>query len=168
VGRLVPENGAHDLIAAGSHVKLPVPIAFVGDATYSERYKASLRAAAPLGTIFTGFQFGSAYQQLSAHAGIYVLAASVGGTHPVLLEQMAAGNCILARDTSSNREVLGDTGRFWRTPGELADVLRNVWANASLRRRLGDAARARAERAYDWETVTRHYLDLCAAALTGT
>ncbi|HLY82041.1 MAG TPA: DUF1972 domain-containing protein, partial [Acidimicrobiales bacterium] len=74
VGRMVPENAPQDFLEGVRLSGLDVPAVVVGDATYAEDYKRSLRAAAPAGAIFTGYQFGSAYQQLSAHAGIYVLA----------------------------------------------------------------------------------------------
>ena len=142
-----------------------MPAVVVGDATYADEYKRSLRAAAPSGAIFTGYQFGSAYQQLTAHAGIYVLAATVGGTHPVLVEQMAAGNAIFARETESNREVLGEAGLYWKTPAELATLIREVWPDAQRRRELGDCARTRALELYNWEDVTSRYLELCARTL---
>jgi glycosyltransferase involved in cell wall biosynthesis len=101
-----------------------------------------------------GYQFGSAYQQLTAHAGLFVLAAGVGGSHPVLVEQMAAGNAILARETASDREVLGDAGLFWSTPEELGQLLREMWPDADRRRRLGECAQQRASERYSWEAVT--------------
>ena len=137
----------------------------VGDASYADGYKAQLRAKAPLNAVFTGYQFGSDYQQLSSHAGIFVLAATVGGTHPVLVEQMAAGNAILARETESNREVLGDAGLFWETPEQLAALLSEVWPDESRGRELGAAARARAEQRYSWEDITSRYLELCVRSL---
>ena len=139
----------------------------VGDAPYAGDYKARLRAQAPAGAVFTGYRFGKAYQQLSANAGIYVLAATVGGTHPVLVEQMAAGNAILARETESNREVLGDAGLYWRTPSDLAALLKEVWPDSERRSALGQAARARATERYSWEEVTSRYLELCEASVAG-
>jgi len=165
VGRLVPENGAHDFLEGARRAGLTIPAVVVGDATYAEDYKVSLRAIAPKGSVLTGYQFGAAYQQLSSHAGIFVLAATVGGTHPVLVEQMAAGNAILARETDSNREVLGDAGLYWSTPEELARLLATTWADEKVRRRLGEAARVRAIERYDWEQVTSRYLELCERSL---
>ena len=165
VGRLVPENGAHDYLEGARLAGLDIPAVVVGDATYAEEYKASLRVIAPQGSVLTGYQFGAAYQQLSSHAGMFVLAATVGGTHPVLVEQMAAGNAILARETDSNREVLGDAGIYWSTGEELAGLLRTTWADEKIRRRLGEAARARAAELYDWEQVTTRYVELCERSL---
>ena len=165
VGRLVPENDPLAFLEGVRQAGIDSPAVVVGDASYMDAYKAVLLAAAPPNAVFTGYQFGTAYQQLTSHAGLFVLAASVGGTHPVLVEQMAAGNAILARDTESNREVLGEKGLFWRTPEELASLLRAVWPDARRRRELGDQARARARERYSWEKVTDSYLELCAESL---
>jgi glycosyltransferase involved in cell wall biosynthesis len=165
VGRLVPENAPHDYLDGVQQSGIAAPALVVGDAPYADDYQASLKAMAPPNAIFTGYQFGSAYQQLSSHAGIFVLAATVGGTHPVLVEQMAAGNAILARDTESNREVLGEDGLFWSTPEQLARLVATTWPDGDLRRKLGDAARRRAQEHYDWEAVTDRYLELAGTSL---
>lgn len=166
VGRLVPENAADDYLQAVRIAKLDVPAVVVGDSDYADDHKTQLKRNAPPNAIFTGYQFGSAYQQLTAHAGLYVLAASIGGTHPVLVEQMAAGNTILARETDSNCEVLGDAGLYWKTPEELAELLRRVWPDANRRRELGAKARERAAKLYSWDQVTSRYLDLCERSLS--
>jgi glycosyltransferase involved in cell wall biosynthesis len=165
VGRLVPENGAHDYLEGVRLAGIDAPAVVVGDAPYAEDYKAKLRSLAPPNAVLAGYQFGTAYQQLSANAGIYVLAATVGGTHPVLVEQMAAGNAILARDTESNREVLGEAGLYWDAPAQLAAQLRALWADAPRREAMGFAARKRASERYNWDRVTSQYLELCARTL---
>jgi glycosyltransferase involved in cell wall biosynthesis len=164
VGRLEPENGAADFLAAAARAGLGWPAVVVGGTTYPDAYLERLRRDAPTGTVFTGFQFGAAYQQLTAHAGIFVLAAEVGGTHPVLLEQMAAGNAILARDTPANREVLGEGGVTWRDADGLARELAALHSEPARRRALGVAAAARQRRLYDWEAVTDRYLELAEQA----
>jgi glycosyltransferase involved in cell wall biosynthesis len=165
VGRLVPENAPDQFLEGVRLSGLDVPAVVVGDASYQDEYKKALRAQALPNAVFTGYQFGHAYQQLTANAGIYVLAAGVGGTHPVLVEQMAAGNAILARETTSNREVLGDTGLFWSTPEELAVLISEVWVDRDRRLKLGKSAQQRAGELYSWEAVTTSYLDLCVRSL---
>jgi len=165
VGRLVPENDPLAFLEGVRRARIASPAVVVGDSSYMDGYKAELHAAAPGNAVFAGYRFGSAYQQLTSHAGLFVLAASVGGTHPVLVEQMAAGNAILARDTDSNREVLGEEGLFWQTPEELAALLTEVWPDRQRRRELGKRARARARDRYDWEKVTSSYLELCEESL---
>ena len=165
VGRMVPENAPADFIEGVRLAGLDVPAVVVGDAPYADDYKRSLRDGAARQVVFTGYQFGSAYQQLTAHAGVYVLAATVGGTHPVLVEQMAAGNAILARETDSNREVLGEAGLYWSTPAELARLIRDLWPDSERRRALGECARLRVIERYNWEDVTSRYLELCQRTL---
>jgi len=165
VGRLVPENAAGDFLEGVRLSGIAAPAVVVGDADYAEDYKSRLRAQAPANAVFTGYQFGAAYQQLTSHAGLYVLAASIGGTHPVLVEQMAAGNAILARETDSNCEVLGDAGLYWKTTAELGRLLSEVWPDAQRRQALGQAARERAARIYSWDQVTSRYLELCERSL---
>jgi glycosyltransferase involved in cell wall biosynthesis len=166
VGRLVPENAPDQFLEGVRLSGIDAPAVVVGDSTYQDEFKKSIRADAPKNAVFTGYQFGSAYQQLSAHAGVYVLAAGVGGTHPVLVEQMAAGNAILARETSSNREVLGDAGLYWNRPTELAKLLRELWTDAERRRSLGVCASQRARDNYSWDEVTDRYVDLCTLSLS--
>src|SRR4029077_5395396 len=73
VGRLAPGN-APDLFLEGMRLSgIDAAAVVVGDSTYQDEYKAALHAKAPPNAIFTGYQFGPAYQQLSAHAGLFVL-----------------------------------------------------------------------------------------------
>ena len=165
VGRLVPENAPHDFLKGVLLSGVAAPAVVVGDSSYADDYKAGLRSTAPVSAVFTGYQFGVAYQQLSSHAGLFVLAATVGGTHPVLVEQMAAGNAIVARETESNREVLGDAGIYWETPEQLGQLLAGIWPDEAKRRALGTAARKRALERYNWEEVTDRYLEMCRKSL---
>src|SRR5207247_1707997 len=82
-------------------------------------YQRQLRTIAPDSVIFTGYQFGAAYHELSAHAYAFLFGAQVGGTHPVLVEQLAHGNCVLARWTDSNAEVAADAAVFFHDLPEL-------------------------------------------------
>jgi glycosyltransferase involved in cell wall biosynthesis len=167
VGRLVPENAPDQFLEGVRLSGLDVPAVVVGDASYQDEYKKALRAQAHTNAVFTGYQFGTAYQQSTAQAGLYFLAAGVGGgTHPVLVEQMAAGNAILARETTSNHEVLGDAGLFWSTPVELAQLLGGVWPDNDRRRLLGERADQRATELYSWESVTTRYVELCQRSLS--
>ena len=159
VGRFVPENGFHHLIEAYREVQAPMPFLVVGDAPYSEEYKRSLKAIAPAGVIFTGYQFGAAYQELSRHAYAFLFAAEVGGTHPVLVEQLAQGNCVLARWTESNAEVMGDAGIFYREHAELVAQLRSILTDGALVEQKRTSARVRGA-SFSWDRVTDQYDEL--------
>jgi glycosyltransferase involved in cell wall biosynthesis len=161
VGRMVPENGFDDLIAAYAAVRPAMPFVIVGDAPYSEDYKRRLRQMAPESVIFTGYQFGSAYQELSAHAYAYLFGAQVGGTHPVLVEQLAYGNCILARWTESNAEVAHDAAIYFHDRQELEEALGSISRDAALVEARRELASVRA-RAFSWDEVTDRYEALLA------
>ncbi len=167
VGRFVPENGLHHLIAAYARVSPPLPFVVVGDAPYSEEYQRFLRKIAPPNVIFTGYQFGAAYQELSANAFAFLFGAEVGGTHPVLVEQLAHGNCVLARWTESNAEVAADAAIMFHDPDtELAGAIESVLRDPALVERMRDRARCRAQ-AYSWDRITDEY-ELLLRGLTGS
>ena len=102
---------------------------------------------------------GDAYQELSAHALAFVFGAEVGGTHPVLVEQLAHGNCVIARWTPSNTEVAGDAALYFRNQDELAQGLAGWLSDDALVRRARERAQARAQ-AYSWDRVSHQYAEL--------
>ncbi len=167
VGRFVPENGFHHLIAAYARASPSLPFVVVGDAPYSEDYKRLLRKLAPPSVIFTGYQFGSAYHELSANAFAFLFGAEVGGTHPVLVEQLAHGNCVLARWTESNAEVVADAAiMFHDSDTELPIAIESILRDPELVDRMRERARTRAQ-AYSWDRITDEY-ELLLAGLTGS
>lgn len=166
VGRLVPENSPHTLISAFRKAKYINPkledfqVAIVGDAPYSEKYKKFLKEVAGQdnSVIFTGYVFSSGYIKLSMNAFCFVLCAQVGGTHPVLVEQMSLGNFILSYDNPSNREVLGDCGIFFKTEDELASILAHPPENeiGNMKKK----AKQRAQEFYSWNKISKDYAEL--------
>lgn len=167
VSRLEPENNADVVIRAFRAAEVPGRLVVVGDAPYAEEYKRRLSeiAGGDGRVCFAGFLFGQAYDQLRAHARCYVQATEVGGTHPALLEAMAASLPVIANDIPEHREVLADAGWYYRrnSVSDLAERLREVI--------LGDpdeaAARAgaaleRVRTEYDWEGVASSYERLAA------
>jgi glycosyltransferase involved in cell wall biosynthesis len=133
-----------------------MPLVLVGDAPYSADYQRRLREMAPESVIFTGYQFGAAYQELSAHAYAFLFGAQVGGTHPVLVEQLAYGNAVLARWTESNAEVAKDAAIYFHNPPELERGLAALTSDPALVDAKREQAKVRA-RAFSWDEVTDAY-----------
>lgn len=156
VGRLEPENGIHNLIDAYEQVRPNMPLVVVGDSTYNARYKSFLTKIAPPGVLFTGFQFGESYQELSSNAYAFLFGAEVGGTHPVLVEQLTQGNCVVARWTESNEEVVGDSGILFRTQEQLIEALSCTLKDVATVQWHRAKALERAAM-YSWETITDQY-----------
>jgi len=169
VGRLVPENGVHTLLDAYTRLETTLPLVIVGGAPYEDAYVGRLRAQAGPGVVFTGFLYGEGYRQLLRHAGLFVYPSEVGGTHPALIEAMAAGNCIVANNHEPNVEALGDAGlvydgRLGAT--DLARAMRQALSDPKLAADLRVRAALRARTLYSWESVTDAYEGLCREIAT--
>jgi glycosyltransferase involved in cell wall biosynthesis len=159
VGRLVPENCIHHLVDAFAQLDTDLKCVIVGDAPYQKAYIADLKRRGP-GVIFTGYLFGDGYSELMHNAYAVVLCTEVGGTHPVLVEAMAAGNCVVVNNTPANLEVVGSAGLSYageRGARGLLDVLQPLVTDESRVERYRDLAKMRADTQYSWEAVTDQY-----------
>ena len=106
-----------------------------------------------------GALYGEAYDDLQRAAMAYIQATSVGGTHPALIESMAAGNLIVAYATPENREVTAGTAILFEDQAQLTKALTRVveTPDAPKHAALRSAARARAEREYAWPAIADQY-----------
>ncbi len=160
VGRLVPENNAHVLLEAFEGLATDLKLVIVGDAPYADAYRESVRSSHDPRVVHTGYVFGDGYHQLARNAAVFVVPTEVGGTHPVLIEAMAAGNCVVVNDHEPNLEVIGDAGVSYRGEGgadALRTVLRELLADPDRIAALRTAAAARARALFSWEAVTDAY-----------
>src|SRR2546422_1622054 len=160
VGRLVPENCAHHLIEAFRDLATDLRCVIVGDAPYAAAYIRSLRATADPRVIFTGYLFGEGYRELLSNAYCFVETSEAGGTHPALLEAMAAGSCVVVNDTPENLETAGDAGFSY--PGEmgavgLRTVLEGLLKDPALTAQHGARGLERVRARYSWAAVTDAY-----------
>ena len=160
VGRLVPENCAHHLVEAWREMRTDLRCVIVGDAPYAEAYIRSLRASADPRVLFTGYLFGDGYRELLSSARAFVETSEVGGTHPALLEAMAAGIAVVVNDTPENLETMGGAGLAY--PGALGaaglrPVLERLLADEGAARALGARALERVRAHYSWDAVTDAY-----------
>jgi glycosyltransferase involved in cell wall biosynthesis len=82
-----------------------------------------------------------------------------------MAEAMAHGLPIVAADTPVNREICADSAVYFRVrdPGDLADKVRNLWADDGLRRKLSEGGRVRAARNFKWEDHVARLLAALAA-----
>ncbi len=160
VGRLVPENCAHQLVEAFRDLATDLRCVIVGDAPYAAAYIRSLKATADPRVIFTGYLFGEGYREFLSSAYCFVETSEVGGTHPALLEAMAAGRCVVVNDTAENLETIGDAGFSY--PGEmgaagLRAVLERLLKDPALAGEQGERALERVRAHYSWDRVTDEY-----------
>ena len=85
----------------------------VGGAPYADDYIRSVMRAGDPRVLFPGYVFGRGYWELQRHAYVFCAPTEVGGTHPVILEALAAGNCVLVNDHAPNAETVGDAGLYF-------------------------------------------------------
>lgn len=195
LGRLVPEKGCHDLIAAylGSGIDLPLVVA--GGSSHSDEYTADLkrmaddagagnsdqtavsaggspgRASVGRRVIFTGNVEGELLTQLSGHAGLFVLPSMLEGLPIVVLEMLSLGVPVLASDIGPSREVLGD-GRFGALyrAGDQADLrikLMEALENLGELKKKAEAGRKHVLTANDWENIAEETEKVYREALAG-
>jgi glycosyltransferase involved in cell wall biosynthesis len=165
VARFVPENTIPEFLRAAERISESYPVVIVGSSGYGGDLDEQAHSLArrhdnvrALGHISDDARLLALWQ----HAGVYFHGHSVGGTNPTLVQAMATGTPIVARDTVYNREVLGDTALF-SEPDEqaIADAVIRLMSDPHEQSRLSALSSARAAERYTWPLVCRAY----AAAL---
>ncbi len=169
VGRLEPENNPHLLVEAFSRIDAAqargMKLVIVGGAPYADEYIRQVWRSADPRVVFPGYVFGRGYWELQRHAYLFCAPTEVGGTHPVILEAMAAGNCVLVNDHRPNAETVGDAGIYFSGAagvGDLAAQLQRLLAEPDTVAHYRELAVQRAEQ-YSWEAVTDQYEQLLAS-----
>lgn len=162
VARFEPENHVDVIVegyVAGDAVR---PLVVVGSAPYSHGYTrriSDLAASDPRVRLLGGVWDQELLDQLYAGALTYLHGHSVGGTNPSLLRAIGGGTATAAYDVAFNHDVLGDAGRYFRTP---ADVTARISEAEDDPVDCADRGKLLAERAaaYDWDLVTDGYEQL--------
>jgi glycosyltransferase involved in cell wall biosynthesis len=169
VGRLEPENNPHLLVEAFSRISREsardMKLAIVGGAPYADDYIRQVWRTADPRVVFPGYVFGRGYWELQRHAYLFCAPTEVGGTHPVILEALAAGNCVLVNDHRPNAETVGDAGIYFSGKlgvDDLAVQLERLLNDENLVEEYRRRALERA-REYSWDAVTDQYERLLTA-----
>jgi glycosyltransferase involved in cell wall biosynthesis len=169
VGRLEPENNPHLLVEAFSRIGAErargMKLAIVGGAPYADDYIRQVWRTADPRVVFPGYIFGQGYWELQRHAYVFCAPTEVGGTHPVILEGMAAGNCVLVNDHRPNAETVGDAGIYFSGKAGVDDLARQLVRlldDPELVSEYRQRALMRAQQ-YSWESVTDQYEQLLQA-----
>jgi glycosyltransferase involved in cell wall biosynthesis len=157
----VPENNAHLLVEAHRLLAPDWPLVIVGDAPYADDYIAELKANASPAVIFPGYVFGDGYAELVHRCGLMCAPTEVGGTHPVIIEAMAAGAPLIVSDHAPNIEVVGDAAATFALAGgaeALAVTMGELLDDPARREALGARAAERARERFGWDTCAERYL----------
>ena len=149
VARLVERKGHEDLLAA----KAPVRLLFVGDGPMRPRLEGR-------GAMLAGWRRD--IPEILAASDVVALPSRFGeGCPNAILEAMAAGRPVVAARSGGTPEVVadGETG-ILHEPGDvegLRSALVRLASDAALRRRMGEAGRARARERHSVEPMVNRY-----------
>ena len=170
VGRLVWEKGYAELFAAARRLlsrrsDLVVVVAGPFDADKGDPLTpADVAAAESAGVRFLGHRDDP--ERLYAAFDVYVLASHREGFPRSAMEAAASGLPMVATDIRGCREVVEDgrTGLLVpvRNPGALEAAIDRLADDAELRRRMGEAAAAKARDEFDQQNVICRTLETYA------
>jgi len=156
--RLEPENHQDMAVEAFCNVKTDKLLVIAGNANWKSTYVSRLKKTDDGRIRFLGPVYEPGHiEELHCNAFAYIHGNEVGGTNPALLKAMGSGNCIIALDVPFNREVLGDTGFYFKDTSDLKIRIDFLLQNPLEVRTLGEKARERVKRLYTWEKVVADY-----------
>jgi glycosyltransferase involved in cell wall biosynthesis len=169
VARFVPENTIFEFIHAATLISKTHDVVFVGSSGYGGPADQAVKSLARdnprvrwLGRIQDDQRLASLWQ----HTGAYFHGHSVGGTNPALVQAMACGAPIVARDTVYNRETLGNLGCYVQPdPQAIADAILAQLADSPSSANLSLNLVERATRHYRWQDICACYDSILRASL---
>ena len=176
ISRLVPRKGMDVLIEAANRLSASYPdliVAIAGDGR--ERSRLEGRAASSTATVrVLGRVSDEDRDALLGAADLFVMACrnrwaglEQEGFGIVFLEAAAAGVPQIAGDSGGASEAVSDgvTGLVVETPGDpgaVAEAMRSLLADPTLRRRMGRAARVRVQESFDNDVLASRLADALA------
>lgn len=155
VGLLKPDKGVHILIQAYEKLETDLPLVIVGDSPDRDDYVQKLKSTTDTRIKFLGYVYGIDARQLFTNAKIYVQPSIMEGNSPALMSAMACGRCVVVSDIDQNLETMGGAGRSFQSenPDHLQQVLGELLADPQQAKKLGEEARNRIRKVYNWEKV---------------
>lgn len=155
LGRFSPEKGCHLLVEAFETLNTDVKLVLAGASSYCDDYSRHLKAHASEQIKILDWVSGHALDELLTNAMIFVLPSDLEGLSLALLDAMGAGLCVLSSDVAENREAVAEAGFTFRRGdvADLADRLRFLISNPTVREAAGQAAKRRVREHYQWSTI---------------
>lgn len=178
VGRLVERKGLHHLVDAISALPSDVDarLVIVGDGPERASLEGRIRGKGLDGRIaLRGRVSDAALQDAYASADAVVLPAVVDrrgdteGLGVVLLEAMNYGVPVVASEIGGITDIVEDgVSGLLVPPGDttaLAAALQRLARSPDLAAQLGEAGRRRLQERFTWESITRRWTEVYAAAV---
>lgn len=173
-GRLESDDDPLSLVEAWARIPTwrtaGMKLVMVGGASYDSGYAERVRRAADPRVMFPGLVSGAAYRRLQRSAYLFCAPSPAGGAHPVILEALAAGNCVLVNDRLPGAGIAGEAAHTFSgragVPDLAAQIERLIREPETVAACRGHAApRARA---HAWDAVASAYEQLLIEAVRRT
>ncbi len=164
LGRIVPEKGLKQLVAAFQGVDTDKKLVIAGGSSDTKEFCRELEEAAKPDPriLFTGFVQEEALEELYSNSYLYCLPSELEGLPISLLEAMSYGNCCLCSDIPECAEVIGDKGYLFQK-GDTADLRRRLQM-LCRHPELVDECRSGVDEllyeTYDWDEITKKTLNV--------
>ncbi|WP_082566620.1 glycosyltransferase [Arthrobacter sp. Soil764] len=170
VARFVPENSVPEFFEAVDRISKNYQVVIVGSSGYGGDLDARAATLAKnenvcwLGHVSDDEMLMALWQ----NAGAYFHGHSVGGTNPALVQAMACGAPVVARDTVYNREVLQGTDAIFVNPDcdSIATGVEAMMGSDELQAQVSEKVKVRSEDEYSWMYVCGLYDATIGAHLT--
>jgi len=168
VTRFEPEN--NPLLSLQAFLKIDrsnLKIVLIGGANGSTEYSKAIEKEAGKNStiVLPGFIYEKGIlDSIWTNCLAYIHGNQIGGTNPALLQAMAAGRPVIARDCIFNREVLDNNGYFYdKSIESLSDRMDFVSAHVQEAEKKAASALQRVKRTYNWDIVASQYEVLFAS-----
>lgn len=169
VARFVPENTIGEFFAAAEKLTKRWPVVIVGSTGFGgalDEAATRLADAAPRITWLGHVRDDAKLYSLWQHCGAYFHGHSVGGTNPALVQAMACGAPVVARNTPYNLEVLGEGGTYTEPTSEsIESAIQAMMTDPAKAERASANALERSAEAYTWAGVCAAYEETLVAAI---
>jgi glycosyltransferase involved in cell wall biosynthesis len=168
VGRLSEEKGILTLLKAVEHLNVPVRI--VGDGPLKAEYEDFVAAHKIDHVIFEGYKSGDDLKRLYENAAFLVIPSECYENAPMtVLEAYSYGKPVIGSRIGGIPEMIehGRTGLLFtpRQADELAECLRMLWRDSSLRSEMGREARERVEKEFSSQAHYKQLMGLYSTVL---
>lgn len=160
VSRPEPDNSLAEILDAFKLSSCMRPLILVGNFTNRFGQKLQNEYASSRVIFMGGIYDKVTLNQLRKESLLYLHGHQVGGTNPALLEAMACGCRIVARNNVYNREVLGEGAAYFETVLDLVGVFNHIDEYVSTLNGRIEENIAVIQNHYQWDIVAEKYEQL--------
>lgn len=167
IARPVPENSLLELVEGFSARPRGCRLALLGklDPENDSYHRAVCNTASSEVVLLGNIYDGAIVQSLRFHSLGYLHGHTVGGTNPSLVEALAAGNAIVARDNAYNRWVARDGAIYFDDVASADEKITLLLSDGEFRSRLKQASLARYREEFTWDHISRQYEEVMLKVL---